>query len=184
MKYWAFSEKVRIEKVRNSWIEITEKYTFFLFPTVRIFYFCKNMNPRLYILFLVDKSVTQIMNMFWELLEAGIKCMIVFQELNCDPLKKVRNSRPEVYTVSYLYFNEESYYSEENVEMKSLLHHRKKLNIFTSQLLIYWCKCQKQSLEVLCEKKVLFKMSQNSQETPVPEETPMDFAKVLRTLFL
>ena len=28
------------------------------------------------------------MNMFWELLEAIIKCMIVFQELNCDPVKK------------------------------------------------------------------------------------------------
>ena len=34
------------------------------------------------------------------------------------------------------------------------LRHRKKLNIFTPQLLIYWCKCQKQSLEVFCEKSV------------------------------
>ena len=33
-------------------------------------------------------------------------------------------------------------------------------------------------------KKVFFKMSQNSQETPVPEETPMNFAKFLRTAFL
>ena len=33
-------------------------------------------------------------------------------------------------------------------------------------------------------KKVFFKMSQNSQETPVPEETPVNFAKVLRTPFL
>ena len=32
-------------------------------------------------------------------------------------------------------------------------------------------------------KKVLFKMSQNSQETPVPDETPVNFAKFLRTLF-
>ena len=31
---------------------------FFLFPTVCIFYFRKNMDPRPYILFLVDKSVT------------------------------------------------------------------------------------------------------------------------------
>ena len=28
-------------------------------------------------------------------------------------------------------------------------------------------------------KKVFFKMSQNSQETPVPEETPMSFPKFL-----
>ena len=33
-------------------------------------------------------------------------------------------------------------------------------------------------------KKVFFKMSQNSQETPVPEETPVNFAKFLRTPFL
>ena len=29
------------------------------------------------------------MNMFWELLEAVIKCMIVFQELNFDPVKEI-----------------------------------------------------------------------------------------------
>ena len=33
-------------------------------------------------------------------------------------------------------------------------------------------------------KKVFLKMSQNSEETPVPKETPMNFAKVLRTPFL
>ena len=33
-------------------------------------------------------------------------------------------------------------------------------------------------------KKVFLKMSQNSQETPVPEETPVNFAKFLRTPFL
>ena len=31
------------------------------------------------------------------------------------------------------------------------------------------------------QKKVLIKISQNSQETPGPEETPMNFAKFLRT---
>ena len=33
-------------------------------------------------------------------------------------------------------------------------------------------------------KKVFFKMSQNSEETPVPEETPVNFAKFLTTPFL
>ena len=31
---------------------------------------------------------------------------------------------------------------------------------------------------------VFFKILQNSQETPVPEETPVNFAKFLRTHFL
>ena len=47
-----------------------------------------------------------------------------------------------------------------------------------------WSKCQKQPLEVFCEKKVFFKMSQNSQESPVPEETPVNFVKFLRTPLL
>ena len=33
-------------------------------------------------------------------------------------------------------------------------------------------------------KKMLIKMAQNSQETPVPKETPANFAKFLRTPFL
>ena len=33
-------------------------------------------------------------------------------------------------------------------------------------------------------KKVFLKMSQESQETTVPEETPVNFAKFLRTSFL
>ena len=45
--------------------------------------------------------------MFWELLEAVIKCMIVFQKLWFRE-KNTEN------TVSFLYFNEESDYSEEN----------------------------------------------------------------------
>ena len=39
------------------------------------------------------------MNMFWELLETEhvlrvIKCIIVFQELNCDPVKKNQRQSP------------------------------------------------------------------------------------------
>ena len=33
------------------------------------------------------------------------------------------------------------------------------------------------------QKKVFFKMLQNSQEVPVPEETPMNFAKFEEQLF-
>ena len=38
--------------------------------------------------------------------------------------------------------------------------------------------------EGVLQKKVSFKMSQNSQEAPVPEEAPVNFAKFLRTIFL
>ena len=33
-------------------------------------------------------------------------------------------------------------------------------------------------------RKVFFKISQNSQEIPVPDEAPVNFAKFLRTPFL
>ena len=39
--------------------------------------------------------------------------------------------------MSYLHFNEESDYSEEDT-CDNEVHHRKKLNIFTLQLLIYY----------------------------------------------
>ena len=32
-------------------------------------------------------------------------------------------------------------------------------------------------------KKVLYKMSQISEETPVPEETPVNFAKIFKNTF-
>ena len=37
------------------------------------------------------------MNMFRELLEAVIKCMIVYQELNFDPVKKILEMRCHIY---------------------------------------------------------------------------------------
>ena len=42
----------------------------------------------------------------------------------------------------------------------------------------------KATTEGVLQKKVLFKMSQNSQEAPVPEETSTNFAKLFRTIFL
>ena len=75
-----------------------------------------------------------------------------------------------------------------------MLHDRKKLNIFTFQLLIYYIQYEngksrlkqmpKAATLGVLRKKVFFKMSQNSQETPVPEETPVNFAKFLRTPLL
>ena len=112
------------------------------------------------------------MNMFWKLLEAVIKYMIVFQEL----MKNV-------------YSNEKSDYLKENTyENEVLLHDRKKLNIHASAQY----ENRKSWLEQMPEAatwgvlrtEVFFKMSQNSQETPVPEETPVNFAKFLKTPLL
>ena len=74
-----------------------------------------------------------------------------------------------------------------------LLHHRKKLNIFTPQQPIYYMYYQNmksrlvQILEAatasVLRKKVFFKISQNLQKTPVPEETPVNFAKFLKNTF-
>ena len=65
--------------------------------------------------------------------------------------------------MSHLYLNEESDHYEEN----TCKNERKKLNILTPQLPIIaysirignldWCECQKQPLEVFCEKKCTLK---------------------------
>ena len=44
-KYWALSDLTHIWKIRIFWNEVTKEKTFFLFPTVCIFGFCRNMNP-------------------------------------------------------------------------------------------------------------------------------------------
>ena len=49
---------MQIWKIRIFWNKLTEKNFFFLFQTIFIFDFSKNMSPRLYILFMVDKSMT------------------------------------------------------------------------------------------------------------------------------
>ena len=56
MKHSAFFKKAHIGRLGISEVKQLKKI-FLLFPTVCIFYFCKNMNPRLYILFLADKSM-------------------------------------------------------------------------------------------------------------------------------
>ena len=116
--------------------------------------------------------------------------MIVFQALNFDPVKEILKMRCHIYILM-----------QKVIILRKILwkwslslHHRKKLNIFTPQLLIYYIQYEnrKSRLEQMPEaatwgvlqKKVFFKMSQNSQETPVPEETPVNFAKFLKTPLL
>ena len=55
--------------------------------------------------------------MFWELLEAVVKCMIVFQVLNFDPAKEILKIWCQLMkknTENTMSINEESDYSVEN----------------------------------------------------------------------
>ena len=91
-----------------------------------------------------------------------------------------------------LYLNKESYHSEENTSINevlcsTILHYRKKLNIHLSYWFITysirignldWWKCQKQPLEVFCEKKCSLKFCK------ICRKHLQDSAKFLRTCFL
>ena len=98
-------------------------------------------------------------------------------------------------TMSHLYYNEDSDYSEENACENEVFRFsiEKKLNIcLNCRFITYsirignldWCKCQKQRLYGVMWKKVFFKISQNSQETPVLEKALVNFSKFLRTPLL
>ena len=84
--------KKHILKIRNFSNGITEKKIDF----------CKDMNPRLYILFLVDKYMTLITNMCFE-----NQCYVFQVSINFDPVKEILKNR-----ISDLYFSEDSDYSE------------------------------------------------------------------------
>ena len=117
--------------------------------------------------------------------------MIVFQVLNFDPVKKILKIQCHIYilikTVIFL--------RKIHVKMKSFAPpYKKKLNIFMPQLPIYYIQYynRKSQLVLLPEtatagvlrKNVFFKILQNPQETHVPEETLVNFAKFLRKPFL
>ena len=118
-----------------------------------------------------------------------IKCMIVFQVLNFDPVKKILTIQCHIYILIKIVI------ILKKIRVKSLLLlHRKKLNIFMPHLPIYYIQYynRKSRLVQLLEtatvgvlrKKVFLQISQNSEETPVPEETLVNFAKFLRKPFL
>ena len=99
-------------------------------------------------------------------------------------------------TIIHLYFNEENdYYKEntcENEVFRSTIGRYWTYSRFSCWFItcsmrienLDWSRWQKQPLEVLWEKKKFFKVLQNSQDTPVPEETPVNFANFLRAPLL
>ena len=114
------------------------------------------------------------MNMFWELLEAIIKYMIVFQELNFDLVKEILKIRCRI----YILMKKVIILRKIQVKLKSVaspLEKSKDIHTLAANLL---------AASSVLWKKVLLKVSQNSQETLVPDEAPMNFGKFLRTNFL
>ena len=108
--------------------------------------------------------------------------MIVFQVLNFDPATEILKIRCHI----YLYFNENSDYSEENTceneVFCSTQKETKHIHASATYLLHTVLEQDARCSHCRCFAKKRF--SQNSQETPVPEETPVNFAKFLRTPFL
>ena len=80
--------------------------------------------------------------------------------------------------MSHLYFNEESYYSEENTCQNEVFCStiEQKISIGANARSSHW-RCS-------AKKKRFYKTLQNSQEALVPKGTSMNFAKFLRTIFL
>ena len=165
-KHWTFSEKAHIWKFRNTWNEITEKYIFFFFFQPSVFFiFVKIWTPaffsfyiRLIKLWRNNEHVLRIIR------SCCVKGMIVFQELNFDQVKEILKTRCHIYILMKKVIILRRKWS-------LWLHHSNKLNIFTSQLLIYYMQYenrksrQEQMLEAATwgglRKKVFFKMSQN-----------------------
>ena len=79
--------------------------------------------------------------------------------------------------MSPLYFNEESDYSEENT------CGNKVFSSTLEQKIQIGANTRSNQRRCFAKKKVFLKMSQNSQEAPVPEKTPMNFAKLLGATF-
>ena len=114
------------------------------------------------------------MNMFWELLEAVIKCMIVFQELNFDPVKEIRKIRCHIYILMKKWLFWGKYMWKWSLLLHIQYENRKSWLVQIPEAATWG----------VLRTKAFFKMSQNSQETPVPEETPVNFAKFLKTPLL
>ena len=116
--------------------------------------------------------------------------------LNFETVKELLKIRCHIYIFKKKEFwrrmNEENT-CENDVFGSTILHHRKKLNIITPQLLMYYIQyqngksplvhIQKQPLEVFCE-KVFLQISQNSQETNCARLSFFNKIAGLRQLFL
>ena len=107
--------------------------------------------------------------------------MIVFQVLNFDAVTKILKIRCHFYILMKTVI----IMRKIHVKMKSFAPPQ--LPIYYIQ---YWnrrsqlMQMQEAATVDVLRKKVFFKISQNSQKTPVPVETPVNFAKFLKTPFL
>ena len=99
--------------------------------------------------------------MFWELLEAVIKCMIVFQVLHFDPVTEILN------TMSHLYFNKDSDYSKKNTSENEVFRSTSAADLLHTVLKSgrYLLVQMPEAATVgVLRKRVFFKISQNSRK--------------------
>ena len=111
--------------------------------------------------------------------------MIVFQVLNVDPVKEILKIRYHI----YILLKKVIILRKIHVEMKSFAPPQKETKHIhaTDADLLHTVLVQETSIGANAKGVLrikVFKISQNSQETPAPEETPVNFAKSLRTPFL
>ena len=116
--------------------------------------------------------------------------MMVFQELNFDPVKEILKIRCRI----YILMKKKIILQNIHVKTKSFAPPQKETKHVHSSAadLLHTVLEQEISIDANARsshwrcsaKKVFFKMSQNSEETPVAEKTPVNFAKFLRTTFL
>ena len=106
-KPWALKEysnetlnifwKNHMWKFGNSWNEITEKYIFFFFQPSVFFIFVKIWTPVLTFHFRLIKLWCNNEHVLRIIRSCCVKCMIVFQELNFDPVKEMLKIRCHIY---------------------------------------------------------------------------------------
>ena len=111
--------------------------------------------------------------------------MIVFQVLNVDPVKEILKIRYHI----YILLKKVIILRKIHVEMKSFAPPQKETKHIhaTDADLLHTVLVQETSIGANAKGVLrikVFKISQNSQETPAPEETPVNFAKSLRNPYL
>ena len=128
------------------------------------------------------------MNMFRELLEAVIKCMIILQELNFDPMKEIL----KIWCHNYILIKKVIILRKICVKIKSFAPPWKETK-HMPQLLIYYIqhenienlnlsKCQKQQpLEVFCKKRCSLKCRKINKKILCQKETPVKRAPLLQS---
>ena len=116
--------------------------------------------------------------------------MIVFRVLNFDSVTEILKIRCHIYILKKIVI----ILRKIHLKMKSFTPPQKETKHIDASAADYCIQYQNRRSRLVqmqeaatvgvLRKKVFFKISQNSQDIPVPEETPVNFGKFLRSPFL